>query len=57
MMNKWKLCRNNRYYDFIDLDYLEGLFTQGGLIDFIKKTNKESFEKKLNQAKEGLNRE
>lgn len=43
--------------DFIDLDYLEGLFTQGGLIDFIKKTNKESFEKKLNQAKEGLNRE
>lgn len=26
-----------RYYDFVDLDYLEGLFTQGGLIDFIKK--------------------
>lgn len=46
-----------RYYDFVDLDYLEGLFTKGGLIDFIKKVDKESFEKKLNQAKEGLNRE
>lgn len=45
-----------RYFDFVDLDYLESLFSQNGLIDFLKKTEevklREEFENSIN-----LNRE
>lgn len=45
-----------RSFDFVDLDYLESLFSQNGLIDFLKKTEeaklREEFENSIN-----LNRE
>ncbi|MGN1413711.1 MAG: hypothetical protein ACI4WY_05635 [Anaerovoracaceae bacterium] len=45
-----------RNFDFVDLDYLESLFSQNGLIDFLKKTEeekiREEFENSIN-----LNRE
>ena len=30
-----------RYFDFVDFDYLEGLFAKGGIIDFVKKSSTE----------------
>jgi len=33
-----------RVFDFVDFDYLEGLFVEKGIIDLLKKTEKEAIE-------------
>lgn len=45
----------NRVFDFVDFDYLENLFSKGGIIDYLKKTDKEKIESEANEA--GLNRQ
>ena len=47
----------NRKFEFVDMQYLEGLFSKDGLIDFLKKSAKEEIETQIEQAKEGLNRQ
>lgn len=46
-----------RVFDFIDFDYLEGLFQKDGVIDFIKKTNAEKLEESADQLAANYNRE
>lgn len=46
-----------RVFDFVDLDYLENLFSKNGLVDFLKKTSKEKIETEASKATDGLNRE
>lgn len=46
-----------RVFDFIDFDYLEGLFDKDGIIDFIKKNSAEQIETEAEKAKELYNRE
>ena len=46
-----------RVFDFVDLDYLENLFTKNGFVDFLKKTSKGKIEAEANKATDGLNRE
>ena len=43
-------------FDFVDFDYLEGLFEKG-IIDFIKKNTAEQIEAEAEKIKEGYNRE
>lgn len=45
-----------RVFDFVDLDYLQGLFAQDGLIEFIKRNAAEQIEANVEKAKEGYNR-
>ena len=42
---------------FIDLEYLSSQFAQNGLIDFIKKSQADEIEKKMNEEVEALPRE
>ena len=48
-----------RVFDFIDFDYLEGLFAKEGIIEYIKKSEAEKIEKtaKEEKASSGINRE
>lgn len=46
-----------REFNFVDFDYLEGLFEKEGLIDFIKKNTAEQIEAEAEKIKEGYNRE
>lgn len=46
-----------REFNFVDFDYLEGLFEKGGIIDFIKKNTAEQIEAEAEKIKEGYNRE
>lgn len=46
-----------RELNFVDFDYLEGLFEKEGLIDFIKKNTAEQIEAEAEKIKEGYNRE
>lgn len=46
-----------RIFDFIDFDYLEGLFQKDGVIDFIKKSSAEKLEESANQSTANYNRE
>lgn len=46
-----------RVFDFVDMDYLENLFSKNGLIDFLKKTSKEKIETEVNKETDGMNRE
>ena len=46
-----------RVFDFVDMDYLENLFSKNGLVDFLKKTSKEKIETEVNKATDGMNRE
>lgn len=46
-----------RVYDFVDFDYLEGLFEKDGVIEIIKKNDAEQIEAEVEKAKEGCNRE
>lgn len=46
-----------REFDFVDFDYLEGLFRKDGVIDFIKKSNAEKIEEQTDQMTSGLSRE
>ena len=47
----------NRIFDFVDLDYLVGLFSRNGLIDYLKKTTSEEIKKKASDALNQLNRD
>ena len=46
-----------RVFDFIDFDYLEGLFQKDGVIDFIKKSRAEKIEESADQLASNLGRE
>lgn len=46
-----------RAFDFVDLEYLENLFSANGLIDFIKKNDREKIEKEAEVVKEGMSHE
>ena len=46
-----------RVFDFVDFDYLGNLFAKGGIIDFIKKSEKEKIETAVNSATESMNRQ
>lgn len=46
-----------RVFDFVDMEYLENLFSKNGLVDFLKKTSKEKIETEASRATEGMNRE
>lgn len=47
-----------RIYDFVDLEYLEGLFSKDGIVDLIKKNEKEKICEATKEYKEtSLNRE
>ena len=46
-----------RVFDFIDFDYLEGLFQKDGVIDFIKKSSAEKLEESTDQLTANYNRE
>lgn len=46
-----------RVFDFVDFDYIEGLFKKEGIIDFIKKSTAEEIEAEAEKMKEGYNRE
>ncbi|HPE94894.1 MAG TPA: hypothetical protein PLT66_02345 [Bacillota bacterium] len=46
-----------RVFDFVDLDYLEILFSKNGLIDFLKKTEKEKIENAASESTESMNRD
>lgn len=45
-----------RVFDFVDMDYLENLFSKDGLVDFIKKTSKQKIETEATQSADSLNR-
>ena len=45
-------------FEFVDLVYIEGLFSKGSFIDFLKKSEREKIEQKLNESVSSeLNRE
>lgn len=46
-----------RVFDFVDFDYLEGLFVKDGVIDLIKKNSTEQLEESANTLKAGYDRE
>lgn len=46
-----------RVFDFVDMEYLENLFSKNGLVDFLKKTSKEKIETEASRATDGMNRE
>lgn len=46
-----------RVFDFIDFDYLEGLFQKDGVIDFLKKSGAEKLEESADQLTANYNRE
>lgn len=46
----------SRVFDFVDMDYLEKLFSKNGLIDFLKKNDKEKIETEASRATGGMNR-
>ena len=37
-------------FEFVDLVYIEGLFSKGSFIDFLKKSEREKIEQKLNES-------
>lgn len=45
-----------RVFDVVDFDYLERIFSKGGLIEYLKKTEKEKIETTASVATESLNR-
>lgn len=46
-----------RVFDFVDFDYLEGLFEKDGIVEYIKKVAAEKIETEAEKVKEGYNRE
>ena len=46
-----------RVFDFVDFDYLEGLFSADGVIDFIKKSEASQIEATAEEMKAASNRE
>lgn len=45
-----------RVFDFVDLDYLEGLFSKNGLINYMKKLTSEQIKEESSQTTKELNR-
>lgn len=46
-----------RVFDFVDMDYLESLFSENGLVDFLKKNDKKKIEEDACKATDGMSRE
>lgn len=46
-----------RVFDFVDFDYLGNLFSKGGIIDFIKKNEREKIESTANTATANLSKQ
>lgn len=46
-----------RVFDFVDLEYLENLFSENGLIDFLKKSSKEKIQEEAEKTTGNMNRE
>lgn len=46
-----------RVFDFVDFDYLEGLFAKDGIIEYLKSSEAEQIRIEIEKAKEGYNRE
>lgn len=46
-----------RVFDFVDLDYLENLFSENGLIDFLKKSSRDKIQEEVDKTTSGMNRE
>lgn len=46
-----------RVFDFVDLDYVEGLFSKNGLIDYLKKSTSDEIRKTATIMTNNLNRE
>ena len=47
----------NRVFQFVDLEYLEGLFSEKGIIDFMKQSAKDKMEKNVTEfVQESMNR-
>ena len=47
----------SRIFDFVDLDYFEGLFQKDGLIDFLKKSEADGIKQAIERRRESMNRE
>lgn len=47
----------SRVFDFVDLDYFEGLFQKDGLIEFLKKTEADGIKQRIELKREAMNRE
>ena len=52
-----KYVELTRSFDFVDLEYLEGLFSKNGFIDYIKKSTAEKIKKEATIATNQLNRQ
>ena len=52
-----KYVELTRVFDFVDLDYLENLFSEDGFVDYLKKTSKEQIETEVSKVTDGMNRE
>ena len=52
-----KYIEVKRCFDYVDLDYLEGLFVKDGVIDFIKKSSSEQIEENAEKLLSGYSRE
>ena len=46
-----------RVFDFVDLDYLENLFSENGLIDFLKKSSRDKIQEEVDKTTSSMNRE
>ena len=57
LLNMAEITGEKRYFDFVDFDYLEGLFVKDGIIDFIKKSSSEQIEENAEKLFSGYNRE
>ena len=55
--NYGKYVELTRVFDFVDLEYLEGLFSKNGLIDYIKKTTSEQIKKETSIVTNNINSE
>lgn len=47
----------NRVFDYIDLDYIERLFSEEGLVSYLKKVDKQKIEATASQFTESINRD
>ena len=47
----------NRVFDFVDLSYLEKLFSKEGILDLLKKDTKKKADSKVQEAEDSLTRE
>lgn len=46
-----------RVFNFVDLDYLENLFSENGLIDFLKKSSRDKIQEEIDKTTSNTNRE